>query len=62
MAELHQENVGSVGVRTKPASMTPNTDPENGQLLQPETGFATASPMMVQGDQYLDKVLSKIRR
>ena len=69
MTELHQKNVSDVGASTKQtvaASLTPNrapnTDPENGQVLQPGTGFTAASPMITQGDQYLDKVLSKIRR
>ena len=46
-----------------PASKTPTTDPENGQLLQPHADSEDLSQMSLQhGDQYLEKVLSQIRR
>ena len=64
MAEGQRGSVGGVSVETASmvdAMKTPNTDPENGQLLQPDTDL-TASAIIFQGDQYLDKILSKIRR
>ena len=61
MAEqLQQRDTDGVTIDTRQAAVAvaaANTDPENGQLLRPDD-----APKSLQIDQYLEKLLSRVRR
>lgn len=66
MTEEYQENLNGLSKISSTATVqaaavtpaaAPNMDPENGQLLQPK-----CDAIALQVDQYLEKLLSRIRR